>query len=131
MAQPRYRKRGGSLHVELAREQRCHLLTGKGYFGPAFADDESESLAWSIHGEQLLAEHIAANPGTRPKAWWKFDAPDPYPPYIDPADEGRYPPGVLKMVDGEPVCVTQDEADYLRRNGLLTYEEIAVLEEED
>jgi hypothetical protein len=117
--------------AELNREQRRHLLSGCGYFGLAFRDEDEERAAWEIHGEQLLAEHIVKFPGTRPKAWWKFDAPDSHPPFIDAADEGRYPPWAFKVVDGDLVRVTQEEADYLDARGLLTPEEIAALDSVD
>lgn len=32
---------------------------------------------WERHGGRLLLEHIARRPGTRPWAWWEFDAPEP------------------------------------------------------
>jgi hypothetical protein len=116
--------------ADLTREQRRHLLRGAGFFGPAFLPDEAVA-AWEIHRDALLDEHIERFPGSRPWAWWTFDAPDPHPPFLDPADEGRYPPFVFKVVDGEMVRVTQEQCDYLAARGLLTEAEIDALEEID
>jgi hypothetical protein len=30
---------------------------------------------WAAHGADILVEWIAAQPGTRPDAWWRFDSP--------------------------------------------------------
>lgn len=38
-------------------------------------DMESIRRAWLECRSQLLPEWIRANPGTRPWAWWQFDAP--------------------------------------------------------
>ena len=31
---------------------------------------------WKIHRDELLAEWMRKNPGTRPAAWWKYDTPE-------------------------------------------------------
>jgi hypothetical protein len=37
---------------------------------------EKELLAlWQEHGEEIVAEHVAENLGTRPANWWEYDAP--------------------------------------------------------
>ena len=40
---------------------------------PMFADDAARRAAWSAHRDELLA---VSAPGTRPWAFWRFEAPD-------------------------------------------------------
>lgn len=37
---------------------------------------------WSERGDELTREHIHAQPGSRPRGWWLFDAPEPRRPRI-------------------------------------------------
>ena len=54
---------------------------------------------WAAYGAEVTAEWIERHPGTRPQAWWRFDAP-------------------ICPVDGD------EEVDYLRHHRLLTPEEL-------
>ena len=84
--------------IELTTQHFYQLRTGNDFFDDAFGRNPNLRLmreAWEKHRENILTQWIAANPGTRPWAWWKFDAPEPRP-------------------EGE------GEADYLGRLGLLT-----------
>ena len=39
-------------------------------------EDEKVKAAWKTVGADLLAEHVKKFPGSRPWAWWEFDAPE-------------------------------------------------------
>lgn len=67
----------------LDNDCRDVLLTGlsygfTGYFGDA-SDPQIEARMredWETHREELVADWITSNPGSRPWAWWEFDAPE-------------------------------------------------------
>lgn len=70
-------------HVEAMSDAcRQQLITGFDFFGDAYSrDPESDPPAmkqmredWETHREEMLAEWIAERPGSRPWAWWTFDA---------------------------------------------------------
>src|SRR4051794_23886652 len=48
----------------------------EGSYGDAF-DDAAAREAWEIMRDKIMAEWIREQPGTRPWAWWRFDAPAP------------------------------------------------------
>ncbi len=61
--------------------QMSYLRTG--VFPPGDAgiyffkiDDEKVKAAWESVGADLVAECVKRSPGTRPWAWWRFDAPE-------------------------------------------------------
>jgi len=66
-------------------------------------------------------------PGTRPWAWWWFDAPEPRPIIAIDADPDSFKsvPGVLVRQCG---AVFEPEAEYLARHGLLSDAEFAALD---
>jgi hypothetical protein len=64
----------------------------------AWLHDPTEA-EWEEHRARVLARWTRTKPGTRPKTWWKFDAPG-------------------KRQDHEP------QAAFLRRHGLLTEDEL-------
>ena len=41
------------------------------------SDNDPAQAAWGDHRDVLLEDWIKHNPGTRPFAWWKYDAPEP------------------------------------------------------
>lgn len=129
---------------------RWHLLqlsTGfsfKGIFGPDFgyreAFDHSAAVeAWAILREEILREHLAQHPCTRPWAWWTLERErelrrrvDGKPHPCDPKRDRRIPPRY-----GLPSRLSRrDDFDalyesvpaYLARLGLLTGPERAYLE---
>lgn len=142
------------------------FLSGHAWFPPLNALDLSHPgvqaelrRLWEIHRERLVALHIAeeAGPGSRPWAWWKFDAPEPMRRRIDgkphpfdnpereawvrkwhpDADRGDHWGGPYALRFGLPsiYCVPDDwevrhesEADYLERHGLLTDDERRAIE---
>ena len=62
-----------------------------GFLGPA---RPSVFDMWQAVGKSIVAEWAGNAPGTRPRCWWKFDAP-------------------------EPRGAGETQAEYLRRHGLL------------
>jgi len=65
----RPRSMGGVLNLE----QYLELLLGpKGR--SAFASNAARRSAWREHREELLP---LVDPGSRPWAWWQYDAPEP------------------------------------------------------
>jgi hypothetical protein len=40
------------------------------------AGEEGTKAVWERFREEILTEHIAELPGTRPRGWWAFDAPE-------------------------------------------------------
>jgi len=80
-------------------EQYLELLLGPKDDDSAFDSDESRRDAWRKHFAELMP---MVDPGSRPWAWWQYDAPEP-------------------MLPREP------EVAYLSRCGLLTEDERARL----
>jgi hypothetical protein len=42
-----------------------------------FESAETLRELWRDHGEEVVEEHVAEHPGTRPDKWWRYDAPEP------------------------------------------------------
>jgi hypothetical protein len=93
---------------ELSTTSVFLMLNGNDFFGEwrgsaleadqAWKSPEAEQYIrnlWSGWREFLLTQWISHYPGTRPWAWWMFDAPEPRNP-------------------------DESEPDYLKRHGLLT-----------
>jgi hypothetical protein len=80
---------------EMAKFMVVHMH--KPFLMRAFGDlwEDVAEAAWHAHGDELTREWIARHPGTRPPAWWAFDAPS-----------------------GRPAAESQ--RSYLLRHGLLT-----------
>ena len=55
-------------------EQYLELLLGPAGSVSAFADDASREAAWRAAALELLP---MVSPGSRPWAWWQYDAPEP------------------------------------------------------
>lgn len=54
------------------------LLSGHSMaFLPGTEDEEELPGLWESQRDEILAAWIRENPGTRPAAWWSFDAPGP------------------------------------------------------
>jgi hypothetical protein len=53
-----------------------HFIDGSGFLtGSGRGVDEAAAReAWSIMRDELMAEWISAKPGTRPWAWWAYEA---------------------------------------------------------
>jgi len=84
-------------------------------------DAEEERRTWDSVKDQVLAEWIQQHPGTRPGAWWKFEAPGPRQRVPNkPINWGVLVPDYCfgVAVIGEP-AVYESQAAFLRRHGLL------------
>jgi hypothetical protein len=73
------------------------------FFEPWRCSDEAVAPLWRRHGPTVLADWVRRRPGTRPWAWWRFDAPESR----RTRTPGRVP-------------VPENQADYLDRLDLLT-----------
>jgi hypothetical protein len=89
----------GTSPAALDLEKYLELLLGPGDAASAFASDESRRSSWRAHSAELMR---LVDPGSRPWAWWEYDAP-------------------------EPVRPRESELAYLSRCGLLTETEQASL----
>jgi hypothetical protein len=120
-------------------------------------DSETREFLWSELGAEILAEHVQRQPGTRPWAWWIYNAPETRRPIgrecLDPThdddcdrshdQDGRLPAfqdpklpeHFKKNYFGKPNCSDgfryESERDFLERLGLLTDAEKARLKAED
>jgi hypothetical protein len=143
-------------HAKLRREGlsagvRAHLEVGylpgeklEGWLEVYFLGSKERQVLWELHSAAILSAWIVHHPGTRPWAWWMFEATEPrrcvvgvelLMPTREPADwawvwhqdvgvpafRQSRPPGYL----GLPAVESQ--AAYLDRLGLLGVEERADL----
>ena len=126
------------------------LLKGSPFFpGTGFCgDEEAKREAWEELGEELTADWVTKRPGTRPCAWWLYDAPEPRrrctnrdrhpfdePTYIERAKRTmeQYPDALdlFALWFGRPRCETgetafcdyESHADFLDRHGLIDFTE--------
>jgi hypothetical protein len=95
---------------------------------------------WAVHGAAIVQEQAAAQPGQRPRCWWRFNAPEPRRRVGGTGEPGRadlsygiptswaWPRPVLpgaRFAGGPPPVDPDDpptfeaEAEYLQRLGLL------------
>lgn len=86
--------------TRLNLEQYLELLLGPKGSASSFDGDDSRRHAWREHAAELAP---LVDPGSRPWAWWKYDAPEP-----------RFP--------------REAQTAYLLRCGLLTEKERTRLE---
>lgn len=80
---PRVVRRAKQRRAKLTDAHIQQLLSGFDLIGTAFGDDRSKPCdrdamreAWEALRDELLQEWIAEKPGSRPWAWWTFDAPE-------------------------------------------------------
>lgn len=82
------------------------------------------ALAWRSAQPNALREWIRLHPGTRPRCWWAFDAPERLRQIV----KGRGVPSAMSPDYGAPPSwwdwsndlAIESQAAYLRRHGLLT-----------
>ena len=145
---PRKNRIKRRIEESLTPEQKSDLIAGPGYHpGPApFRNEAERRTAWEAHRDLLIRLAISAEPlgplcakgkgpGTRPAAWWQFEAPekrrwavarmvgrmdieqDGVEVIPEPSEWPRdLPPGRTLARETEP--------GFLRRTGLLTDEEV-------
>ena len=83
---PVKRRLGYRRHRGYGRWDRHQLLTGFDFFNIAWGRDtppwhrldvQGMRRGWDDLRDELLPTWIVDRPGTRPHAWWLFDAPEP------------------------------------------------------
>jgi hypothetical protein len=116
---------------ETSERTRAHLLEGHDLVildpDARALDDDELAEAWGHLRDELMSEHVAAHPGTRPYGWWAFDAPEPR----RQLTAGPEPLPERGMYFGKPRCyrgvppegMYESETTYLARLGLLTEQE--------
>lgn len=62
------------MNAHLNLEQYLELLLGPNDDISSFTSDESRRQAWRDHAAELLP---LVDPGSRPWAWWQYDATEP------------------------------------------------------
>ena len=109
------------------------LSTGNvDFFGDLWTGDyPSRAEAWDELRDEILPDWIAENPGTRPAAWWEFDAPgrrERTDGGVHPHDRDDFPEHLKKLSFGRPSrhmtredfeAEFEDEEAFLRRHELL------------
>lgn len=96
--------------------QLYRLLTGFDHFGECGDRKAARELWESVQGP-FLAGHVERRPGTRPWAWWEFDAPEPR-RMLEGSPERISPAAVTWM--GAPsahACAFESSIGYLDRIG--------------
>ena len=63
-----------SMEDSLSAEQYLELLLGARGESSAFDSPQARRAAWQAHRAELLR---LVEPGSRPWAWWAYDAPEP------------------------------------------------------
>jgi hypothetical protein len=115
------------------------------YYLDLTTDPATQRLFWEQHRDAVVPHHVRRHPGSRPKMWWRFTAPEPrrrvggigtplfecggawaalyeYGVPMDwKTDEHNPRAGTPLSADDPPLF--ESEAAYLRRHGLLLREE--------
>jgi hypothetical protein len=72
------RKRKDLRRAEVTDEHEAWLRSDDKAAGfVKYAPDDELAALWAAHSERIVAEHVAAHPGSRPERWWKFQSPEP------------------------------------------------------
>ena len=105
---PRVSRRSHRRRVSYNDLHMYQLLAGHGFFTEdLFGHHLNPDLvaiekAWRLLQDDLLSLHVSKLPGTRPWAWWVFDAPEP-----------------RQCIEGEHDCPRRDES--MLRDNKTTY----------
>lgn len=156
-------RRAHGRRCEMTDLERNTLLygyqDGSGGMCGWFAYYEYAERLWRNAGAELLPEWIQEHPGTRPDAWWRFNAPKPEnvpadtPEWVlkDGCDPRRivsgrgtvlqeeypavmpaYDRGIPKYwAERDDDLYVESEATYLQRHGLLDADELKRVKPED
>ncbi|QEH37928.1 hypothetical protein OJF2_65230 [Aquisphaera giovannonii] len=106
---PRYRRNPAAACDALTR---FFLEWGDNSRGRALFADDKLLPAWKGHGEQIIREWAAANPGTRPAGFWQWDAPEPRDAFRE--GETAYLERLALLLPGEAEAI---EAQSRTQNG--------------
>lgn len=139
---------------QLTERQRAFLLTGSDPLEPDFDNEEEIRRAWQVHRGDLLEfwtqdpegwtgtdtpfTPAPRGPGHRPEAWWRLEAPESRRQVIEripqAEEDGRYQPPWEERDTHHGIpwswydaLKVESSPAYLRRHGLLTEKEEAVL----
>lgn len=128
MATNRTRRRQNRRLGPLSPRTRERLLSGCDFEFLAGDPLDLDALREVYHANraELIADHVAAAPRSRPWAWWRWDSPEPRRELrTGAAAIGRNRSyGIPDHHDGPPARGQYEtEAEYLSRLGLLTPEE--------
>lgn len=122
---------------EFGEKHKTQLFTGHDMFLDAFREDLAAMReTWIERREELLAEFIARNPGSRPWAWWIWEAPQARRRRL--GGTGTALAGTERTWMGTPggyqadYAVTdppayETELKFLQRHGLLSSSELRAL----
>jgi len=116
-------------YLGLTAELKRVLLYGRGFFDNLnHVSEEVIQQAWEQHGSNLMAAWIAEHPGSRPFAWWKFEAVPEHGErrivdlrFTPDLRAGWIKYGILSTHTVPPI--QEAESEYLDRHDLLTKEE--------
>ena len=105
------------------------LVTGHFFFAEPTEDEQR--VFWLQHREKLIEATIRARPGTRPAAWWKFDAPAARERIGGVGDvRGELwfgVPAEIHSLDPKDPPRFESQVTHLHRHGLLTRAEFVAL----
>jgi hypothetical protein len=127
---PRKARRPKKRLDRLTTSQRAYLVDGFTFGSKRpFETEEQARAAWRQHREELLQEHIAKFPCSRPQAWWWFEnhkrqelaGPDENSVEVHQA----FPNAFLPL--DQNTKHLESELQYLVRNNLLTVAEKRIL----
>lgn len=133
---PRARKAGPRRRhdptAELGRLEWHYLKHGSSWAPElgGFTRDEARQM-WEVYRDEIMADWIAENPGTRPRAWWWWDAPEMR--EQTKGDPPSYPEWTTLNYYGKPSVLIpgveyETQLAYLIRLNLLTDSEQQLLE---
>ena len=110
---PVKRRKAKQRRVEVTPEMRAYLTDELEHL--YFFENPEISAAWAQLGAEILESWVRAHPGSRPRMWWRIDAPEP----------GRLsnggPPGGApnRLVIPCTLPSPADQEAFLRRHELL------------
>jgi hypothetical protein len=70
-------RRGSKRREELSAEAEAWLRGDDHVVFAYFETTDDLAALWGEHGAAIVAEHVGEAPGTRPRRWWQYDAPEP------------------------------------------------------
>ena len=72
---PRKRRIAKTRRVEVTPKMRAYLTDELEHL--FFFENPEISAAWAQLGAEIVEQWILTRPGTRPRMWWRLDAPEP------------------------------------------------------